>query len=210
MKKTLTALFVAAFAFATYAVPLKLEVPQAQLSGTPVPINVANLDKSENPTPDVPADVKNIAKGKKVTSSDDMPYLGEPKLVTDGDKLSEDDHYVQFSEGLQWVQIDLDKSAEIFAIAVWHFHSQERVYNDVIIQVSDDPEFIKSVTTIYNNDSDNSAKKGVGKDKPYIDNNKGRLFVAKTPVKARYVRLYSNGNTSNELNEYIEVEVFGR
>jgi hypothetical protein len=26
----------------------------------------------------------------------------------------------------------------------------------------------------------------------------------------RYVRLYSNGNTSDELNHYIEVEVFGQ
>jgi hypothetical protein len=29
-------------------------------------------------------------------------------------------------------------------------------------------------------------------------------------VPARYVRLYSQGNTSDELNHYIEVEVYGR
>jgi hypothetical protein len=28
--------------------------------------------------------------------------------------------------------------------------------------------------------------------------------------KARYVRLSSNGNNANELNHYVEVEVFGR
>ena len=28
--------------------------------------------------------------------------------------------------------------------------------------------------------------------------------------KGRYVRLYSNGNTSDELNHYCEVEVFGK
>jgi len=28
-------------------------------------------------------------------------------------------------------------------------------------------------------------------------------------VKGRYVRLYSQGNTSNDMNHYIEVEVFG-
>jgi hypothetical protein len=28
-------------------------------------------------------------------------------------------------------------------------------------------------------------------------------------VKGRYVRLYSNGNTSNDLNHYVEVEVYG-
>ena len=29
------------------------------------------------------------------------------------------------------------------------------------------------------------------------------------PVKARYVRLYSKGNTSNDMNHYVEVEVLG-
>jgi len=29
-------------------------------------------------------------------------------------------------------------------------------------------------------------------------------------VKGRYVRLYSNGNTTNKMNHYIEVEVFGK
>ena len=28
--------------------------------------------------------------------------------------------------------------------------------------------------------------------------------------QARYVRLYSNGNTANDLNHYVEVEVFGK
>ena len=36
----------------------------------------------------------------------------------------------------------------------------------------------------------------------------GRLFDLKG-VKARYVRLYSNGNTTNDLNHYVEVEVYG-
>ena len=29
-------------------------------------------------------------------------------------------------------------------------------------------------------------------------------------VKARYVRLYSKGNTTNKMNHYIEVEIFGK
>jgi hypothetical protein len=29
-------------------------------------------------------------------------------------------------------------------------------------------------------------------------------------VKGRYVRLYSAGNTSNKMNHYIEVEVWGK
>jgi hypothetical protein len=42
----------------------------------------------------------------------------------------------------------------------------------------------------------------------YVETYEGKLIDAKG-VRARYVRLYSNGNSSNELNHYIEVEVFG-
>ena len=30
------------------------------------------------------------------------------------------------------------------------------------------------------------------------------------PVTGRYVRLYSNGNSTNDLNHYTEVEIWGR
>jgi hypothetical protein len=62
---------------------------------------------------------------------------------------------------------------------------------------------------VFNNDLDNSAGLGVGKDLHYIETNEGKLIDAKG-VKARYVRLYSNGNSGNDLNHYIEVEVYGK
>jgi hypothetical protein len=43
----------------------------------------------------------------------------------------------------------------------------------------------------------------------YVETSEGKLIDAKG-VRVRYVRLYSNGNSSNELNHYIEVEVFGK
>ena len=108
----------------------------------------------------------------------------------------------------QWVQVDLGASYALHALLVWHYHSQARVYRDVIVQVSDDPAFLKGVTTIFNNDHDNTSRLGVGKDKEYIEVAEGKLFDPKG-VKARYVRLYSNGNTSNDLNHYVEVEIYG-
>jgi hypothetical protein len=211
MKKIVIAFFALAAVLCSYAKPLKLEVPRSQLTGTPVPIKIDNLEaKAPNPEPDVPEDVKNIAKGKKVTSSDDFPLIGELELVTDGDKEAAEGSYVEIQGGFQWVQIDLEKPSEIFAVALWHYHSQERAYKDVVVQVSDDPAFIKDVKTIFNNDHDNSAKKGKGENKAYIETNLGKLIVVTPPVKARYIRLYSNGNTSNDMNHYIEVEVFGR
>ena len=100
------------------------------------------------------------------------------------------------------------RSHPLSAILAWHYHSQARVYRDVIVQVSDDPAFKTGVTTVFNNDHDNSSKLGAGKDKEYIEVAEGRLFDPKG-AKARYVRLYSNGNTTNDLNHYVEVEVYG-
>ncbi len=191
---------------------LKLDVPPSQLEGTPVPVKLDNLDKNKvvNPQPMVPADVKNVALNKPVTASDDFPLSGDLAQVTDGDKGGSMGSVVEILGGVQWVQVDLEKQAEIFAVAVWHFHSQERAYNDVVVQLSDDPEFKKDVTTIFNADHDNSAGLGAGKDKAWIESNEGKLIVLEKPVKAKYVRLYSNGNSTNETNAYIEVEVFGR
>jgi hypothetical protein len=207
-----TALSILALAASASAanVPLKVEYPKPLFAGTPRPIQLANLEPAGIKRPDimVPADTKVISKGKKVTSSDSLPVIGELTYITDGDKSGIDGAYVELGPGVQWVQIDLGASSKIAAVGVWHFHSQARVYHDVIIQISDDAEFKKGVTTIFNNDDDNSAKMGKGKDLAYVEVNHGRIVDAKGTT-ARYVRLYSNGNTSDELNHYCEVEVFG-
>ena len=52
-------------------------------------------------------------------------------------------------------------------------------------------------------------KLGVGKDKEYRERNDGRPVDGKL-TKGRYVRVYSNGSTSEPVNNYIEIEVFGK
>ena len=151
----------------------------------------------------------NLALEKAVTSSDDLPVIGEVEMITDGDKDAAEGSYVELGPFLQHVTIDLGQKSDIYAIVVWHFHKQPRVYFDVIVQVADDADFITNVHTLFNNDHDNSAGLGVGKDKHYVETSEGRLIDAKG-VQARYVRLYSNGNTGNDLNHYIEVEVHGK
>ncbi len=128
--------------------------------------------------------------------------------ITDGEKDAGEGYFLELANGLQWVQIDLEQEAAIQAVWVWHYHSQRRAYHDVIIQLSNDPEFASGVTTVFNNDFDNSASLGTGSDAPYIETQYG-LLVPVAGVKGRYVRLYSQGNTSNDMNHYIEVEVFG-
>jgi len=211
-RKFTLALSVAALATSAFAadVVLKVEMPKPLFAGTPRPISLANLEPANAKRPDimVPSDTKLLSKGKKVTSSDSLPVIGELSFITDGDKTGIDGAYVELGPNTQWVQVDLGSSAKIAAVAVWHFHSQARVYHDVVIQISDDAEFKKGVTTIFNTDDDNSSKLGKGKDLSYVETNNGRVLPA-NGAKGRYVRLYSNGNTSDELNHYCEVEVFG-
>jgi hypothetical protein len=109
----------------------------------------------------------------------------------------------------QHITIDLEAEHDIYAVVIWHYHKQPQVYFDVVVQVADDQDFITNLRTLFNNDIDNSAGFGVGKDKHYVETNKGKLIDAHS-VKTRYVRLYSNGNNFNDLNHYIEVEVYGK
>jgi len=192
-------------------VPLQVDLPKPLFAGTPRPISLPNLEKprvGKRPDLMVPAGTSLLSKGKPVTSSDPLPVIGELTFLTDGDKSGTDGTYVELGPTPQWVQIDLGVSAKVAAVALWHFHSQARVYHDVVVQVSNDKDFKTGVTTIYNNDDDNSSKLGKGTDLAYIENFEGKLLDGKGAT-GRYVRLSSNGNTSDELNHYCEVEVYG-
>ena len=190
---------------------LKLKLPKPMFIGTPTNIKSANLEtvtgKPRGPFY-VPKGTVLLSLKKPVTASDMQPVIGELDMVDDGEKAGGDGYFIELGPGPQWVQIDLGASHPLSAILAWHYHSQARVYRDVVVQVSDDPAFKAGVTTIFNNDHDNSSKLGAGKDKEYIEVAEGRLFDPKG-AKGRYVRLYSNGNTTNDLTHYVEVEVYG-
>ena len=188
---------------------LKTELPPELIEGTPQPVKVPNLEQiTSAPTLVVPEGTVLLSAGKEVTSSDDFPIIGDLPYVTDGDKEAGEGYFVELMDGVQWIQIDLGAPADISAIWIWHYHSQKRAYHDVIVQVSKDPEFTSGVTTLFNNDFDNSAELGRGSDKPYVDTRFGKLVDGKG-TEGQYVRLYSAGNTSNDMNHYIEVEVYG-
>jgi len=192
-------------------VPLVLELPRPMFVGTPVPVKIANMEaprQGARPPFLVPAGTENLAKGKKVTSSDMEPLLGDLDQITDGEKAGDEGNFVEIGKGKQWVQIDLGASKELHALVIWHFHSQARVYKGVVVQVSDDANFVTGVGTLFNNDIDNLNGLGIGKDKNYTETAEGKLIDGKG-VKARFVRLYSNGNTTTETNHYTEVEVYG-
>ncbi|MBN2310287.1 MAG: hypothetical protein JXR94_15030 [Candidatus Hydrogenedentes bacterium] len=193
-------------------VPLKLELPKPMFVGTPKDIKSANLEpitgKKRKPFL-VPEGLTNVAFEKAVTGSDMEPIIGDMEQVTDGEKEGADGYFVEYGPGLQYVQIDLGETYELYAVLIWHYHSQARVYYDVVVRTAEDKDFITGVKTLFNNDHDNSSGLGVGKEKEYIETNDGKLIDA-GGTRARFIRLYSNGNTSDDMNHYIEVEVYGK
>lgn len=207
---SLLATAVVPLAQAADTIPLTTTIPPEKIEGTPIEVKVPNLKPAASKAPEiqVPAGTTLLSKGKPVTASDDFPIIGELTYVTDGEKDAGEGYFVELANGLQWVQIDLEQEAEIQAVWVWHYHSQRRAYHDVIVQISNDPTFASSVTSVFNNDYDNSAALGKGTDAPYIETQYGLLIPVKG-IKGRFVRLYTQGNTSNDMNHYIEVEVFG-
>ncbi len=190
--------------------PLVLELPAPTLKGTPEQLPEGpNIEpNSDKPRPAflAPNGVKNVALGKTVTSSV-KPFTGDVEQLTDGKKEAMDFDTVEMKKGTQWIQVDLGAPYALEAIAIWHDHRYIQVMHDVIIQASDDPEFKTGVTTLYNNDTDNTSGLGIGTDREYFERHFGRVFDAKG-VKARYVRGYTKGSNLSALNCWQEIEIY--
>jgi len=201
----------AALASDTEMKPLDIELPKPNFGGTPLDYWGDNLEPRSFKDRDpflAPAGTTNVAQGKEVTAGAD-PLLGTLDMVVDGEKEYQDKNVVELPADRQYVQIDLGAVHDVYAILLWHYHANERVYFDVAVQTALDADFTKGVETIFNNDHDNSSNAGVGEDMEYIEDYRGKLIDV-GGVQARYVRLYSNGNTSDEKNHYVEVEVYGK
>jgi hypothetical protein len=194
-------------------VPLDIVLPAAAFKGTPKDVQTSNFVEplSDKPRPPmmVPPGLKNLAPDAKLTCSDKNATSDMLAKLVDGDKEAADTSIIYFRKGTQWVQMDFGHPSEIFAIVIWHAHNAAKVYHDVIVQASDDPDFINNVHTLFNNDQANNSGLGVGTDKEYFETREGKLIDAKG-IKTRYLRFYSKGSTESALNEYTELEVYGR
>ncbi|HYW79810.1 MAG TPA: discoidin domain-containing protein [Thermoguttaceae bacterium] len=192
-------------------VAIDIQLPAPAFRGTPVPLDEPNvakpLGKPRGPFL-APEGTINLAVGKPVVCSDPAPPSGETDFVTDGNKEASDFAYLELRPGHEWVQIDLGEKATIYAVLLWHNHADARVYRDVIVEVSDDPDFLDS-DVVFNNDYDNSSGMRVGPDMGYVETSEGKLIDCRG-VEGRYVRLHSNGSTLDAKNHYTEVEVFGK
>jgi hypothetical protein len=188
----------------------------------PADIRSPNLEPPRGGKPLPPVYVpmgatNNVALGCRVTASAEPTLqdsaerqapLGDLACVADGAK-EHDDERVNLPPGKQWVQLDLGRTQEIWAVQIWHAYDYACVYRDVVVQLSNDPDFIDGVVTVFNNDHDNSAGLGAGTDKEYIECFVGRCLPVEG-VRARHLRFYSNGCTETPVNRYTEIEVYGR
>jgi hypothetical protein len=194
-------------------VPLSIKLPAPAFKGTPKDIQLSAYVEplSDKPRPPfmVPAGLKNVAAGSKVTCSDKNATSEALAKVTDGDKEASEQSIIYLRKGTQWIQMDFGSPQEIFAVVIWHAHNSAKVYHDVIVQIADDQDFLQNVKTIFNNDQDNTSGLGVGTDREFFETHEGKLIDTKG-VTARFMRFYSKGSTESALNEYTEIEVYGR
>jgi len=193
-------------------IELTLVLPKPVAGGTERTPNVENMQEtpeSARPVMYVPAGTTNVALGKPVTATDDAPIGGGLEKLVDGDVEGTDGSGLEFGLFDQNVTVDLGSKHEMYAIMIWHYFAQTRVYYDVVVQIADDADFTQNSQILFNNDTDNSLGLGIGTDKHYKETLYGKLIDAKG-AQGRFVRFHSNGNDVNELNHYIEVAVYGK
>lgn len=194
--------------------PLLLDLPDPAFVNRNSPLRVPDdIRLSPHPLQPrepfyVPPDVENVARDRPVRASAE-PVVGSLDMATDGDKQAIDDRLIHLPPGPQWVEVDLQEEVAIHAIVFWLNHTTDYVFRGVIVQIANDPEFKRGVTTLFNNDHNNIAGHGRGEHLHYIESFEGKL-VPGFGLNARYVRIHTNGNILDDLNYYTEVEVWGQ
>ena len=194
-------------------VPLELKLPAEAFKGTPkdLPEGMVVEPLSDKPRPAlmVPPGCVNLVEGLIPSCTDSNASQAKLVKITDGNKGAYEEHIALLRKGVQSVTFDLKNPAEIYAIVIWHAHDASKVYRSVVVQIADDAGFTKNVRTLFNNDTENLAGQGAGTDRQYFESYEGKLIAAKG-AKAQFVRMFSRGSTESALNEYTEVEVWGK
>src|SRR5207302_887516 len=120
----------------------------------------------------------NVAAGKTAVTASATPYGSPLSILTDGD--SSPTAYIGLPAGPQWLRLDLEGTYTLEKLTVWHFsYPAGRTYHDVILQLSRDGQ---NWTTVYNNDTDNSAAQGAGSDSEYPETDTGKTVTLATPI----------------------------
>jgi hypothetical protein len=163
--------------------------------------------------------VVNVARNKAVTTNAATTSNQPLSALTDG--VTARDKYVLYSvsTGPKWAQVDLGRAYDITRLNVRSdWGSSAGVYRttrDVVVQLSNDPDFATGVVTVFNNDADNSSGLGAGTDAEYLEpaDGSGKDIHLASTVNARYVRFWANGHVRvngqlNLVNTPIEIEAY--
>ncbi|WP_219639653.1 discoidin domain-containing protein [Cohnella sp. CFH 77786] len=161
----------------------------------------------------------NVALGQAtVTTNGVVTNAASLNLLVDGDRTTSNFDLIDVSTGPKWVQLDLGEAFAITKVNVLNDYNPTatRTGRDIIVQLSNDPTFASGVSTIFNNDTDNTAGQGAGSDSAYLEptDGSGKTITLSSPITARYVRSWANGHIRTadglvkNVNTPVELEVY--
>ena len=186
--------------------------------------------------PEVPEPkFENLAHGKNVSAAfvgaaGDATNSGSP-LTNAVDNNTSDAHYAIFGKDGQkkpaCMTVDLGSECDITGIQLWRYYSDGRTYDTTALVVSNDPEFPKDKSKVLYYSAKDKGQDlfnlGVKSTEAlYQETSGGKLLfgsaedkAGQKSVRARYVRLYSNGKQDNGSgtggdNHVVELKVFGK
>lgn len=183
--------------------------------------STTNLALGAATSSSVPFQNASKATDNEVSFIDNEPTTGAWYKLSDSDNAS--------VNKAVYFDLDLGQEQELSSIKIFRMvydvysHTQ---YNDVIVQLSSDPDF-QTYQTIFNNDTDNSSGANAGLpigqssyNEPFYQTKEGQLIELTTPTSARYIRMWSRGNYwinkvnpnnrgFNGISSYVEVQAFG-
>lgn len=195
---------------AAKTVTIRPVFPKPFFASGPFAANLPNLEAPGKAAPvlefAVPAGTTLVSENLPVTASA-KPLQGRLGMVTDGDLSSYPDALVALPGGGQWIQLDLGRPLAVQKIHLWHAHNRTDVYLDLVVQLSEDPEFKTGVITLHNADADNSLGLGAGADPAYLETNHGRVIDGRGAV-ARHVRVWGSGSYRDGQLRFAEVQVY--
>lgn len=112
-----------------------------------------------------------------------------------------------YSKETNYVQVDLGKNCYIDSMnLVFYYWATDRVYNNVVIVGSNTADFANPVI-LYNADQENFFGFGEGSDESVVATSDG--IDIDTSASARYLRVYTKGNTNNSSVHIVEFSVYG-
>ena len=152
-----------------------------------------------------------VTKSQVVAEKTDRPF----SHINDGNK-SYTSNYMELTDTAdrtrhsRYVQIDLGAEYEIDKLNMIRY-VDGRTYGPTVITLSNDVNFATK-NIVYNSDTTGIVHNlGVGTDTLYVETAAGKDIKLSNPVKARYIRIYVNGNQNGATSDHIvEFEAYAK